>query len=106
MSAAASQILEQFNVAFVKFLDPNTPQEERSAIDRAFVDFEKQPDSWRVCLEMMTLTQECLAVTLNTGEKNTIRESEIAFYVNGFRSYRLNIMQLTAKAASSERGDG
>lgn len=33
-----------------------------SRIDRAFVDFEKQPDSWRVCLEMMTLTQECLAV--------------------------------------------
>ncbi|KAK8829829.1 hypothetical protein WA577_001221, partial [Blastocystis sp. JDR] len=113
MSAAASQILEQFNVAFVKFLDPNTPQEERSAIDRAFVDFEKQPDSWRVCLEMMTLTtnpnihliiQDTFIyvlkhrwLTLNTGEKNTIRESEIAFYVNGFRSYRLNIMQLTAK---------
>ena len=37
MSSAASQILEQFNVAFVKFLDPNTPQEERSAIGKRFI---------------------------------------------------------------------
>lgn len=32
MDCAAAQVLEQFNSAFITFLNPLTPQEERSAI--------------------------------------------------------------------------
>lgn len=28
-----------------------------SGLDQAFMDFEKQPNSWRICLEMMSMTQ-------------------------------------------------
>lgn len=39
MTTEASQILEQFNVAFAQFLDPNTPQEQRNAIGREWTPF-------------------------------------------------------------------
>lgn len=32
MDCAAAQVLEQFNSAFITFLNPLTPQEERNAI--------------------------------------------------------------------------
>lgn len=36
MDCAAAQILEQFNSAFIRFLDPLTPQNERNAIGVLF----------------------------------------------------------------------
>ena len=66
MNSVALQILEQFNAAFIQFLNPATPQDQRNAIggnrrleweiDQAFVDVEKQPDSWKIGLELMDWT--------------------------------------------------
>lgn len=70
MNSVALQVLEQFNSAFIQFLNPATPQDQRNAIgflsdrmwriDQAFMDFEKQPDAWKICLELMDLTSALL----------------------------------------------
>ncbi|KNB43511.1 hypothetical protein JH06_2654 [Blastocystis sp. subtype 4] len=109
--SVATQVLEQFESAFSEFLNPNTPQNQRNAIDQAFVAFERQSDSWKICLELMKMTTNIHLIiqdtfifllrhrwtTLSDGEKSLIQETEIAFYVNQFNVLSRSIMKLTAK---------
>ncbi|KAK8800862.1 hypothetical protein WA588_001693 [Blastocystis sp. NMH] len=114
-TGAAMQILQQFESAFSDFLNPNTPQDQRNAIDQAFMNFEKQSDSWEICLEMMKMTnnprihlviQDTFIYllkhrwgSLSVEQKSRIQDTEIAFYMNQFNNYPNDdtIKRLTAK---------
>ncbi|KAK8803826.1 hypothetical protein WA158_001520 [Blastocystis sp. Blastoise] len=113
MSEEVTNIVRQFETACQQLVSPTLSISERQNIESSLISFQNNPQSWRLCLQMMSLTTNTTVLfyiqgtyevllkkywnTLSSEDKVSIRSFEIQHYYDHFNKYPENLSNKIAK---------